>query len=175
MTTGYVHGYDDRERQRLRDQASTLVELLHGDTRYPAGSRVLEAGCGVGAQTVTLAANSPGAAITAIDVSATSLAAAETAVRASGATNVTFRRASLFDQPFAPGTFDHVFVCFVLEHLAAPARRPARAAGHAQARRHAHRDRRRPRFGVSTIRAATGRSVRFSASSICRPAAAATP
>lgn len=120
MTTGYVHGYDDRERQRLRDQASTLVDLLHGDTRYPAGSRVLEAGCGVGAQTVTLARNSPGARFTAIDVSATSLAAAEAAVRASGATNVTFQRASLFDQPFAPDTFDHVFVCFVLEHLAAP-------------------------------------------------------
>jgi SAM-dependent methyltransferase len=120
VTTGYVHGYDDREHQRLRDQASTLVDLLHGDTRYPSGSRVLEAGCGVGAQTVTLAANSPGAAITAIDVSATSLAAAEAAVRASGATNVTFQRASLFEQPFAPDTFDHVFVCFVLEHLAAP-------------------------------------------------------
>jgi SAM-dependent methyltransferase len=120
VTTGYVHGYDDREHQRLRDQASTLVELLHGDTRYPAGSRVLEAGCGVGAQTVTLAANSPQAAITAIDVSATSLAAAEAAVRASGATNVTFQRADLFEEPFASGTFDHVFVCFVLEHLAAP-------------------------------------------------------
>jgi trans-aconitate methyltransferase len=120
VTTGYVHGYDDREHQRLKDQASTLVDLLHHDTRYPAGSRVLEAGCGVGAQTVTLAANSPEAAITSIDVSATSLAAAETAVRASGATNVTFQRANLFDQPFAPDSFDHVFVCFVLEHLAAP-------------------------------------------------------
>ncbi len=49
MTTQYVHGYDQRENARLQDQASTLVELLHGDTFYPAGSRVLEAGCGVGA------------------------------------------------------------------------------------------------------------------------------
>ncbi len=32
---------------RLQDQASTLVELLHYDTSYPAGSRVLEAGGGV--------------------------------------------------------------------------------------------------------------------------------
>jgi hypothetical protein len=46
------------------DQASTLVDLLHGDTAYPAGSRVLEAGCGVGAQTVALARNSPDARIT---------------------------------------------------------------------------------------------------------------
>ena len=120
MTTAYVHGYDARENQRLRDQASSLVDLLHHDTRYPAGSRVLEAGCGVGAQTVTLARNSPEALITSIDVSETSIAAATAAVQAAGLTNVTFRRADLFDLPFAPQSFDHVFVCFVLEHLAAP-------------------------------------------------------
>ena len=57
----YVHGYDERENERLQDQAGTLVDLLHGDTAYPAGSAVLEAGCGVGAQTVTLAAQPRGA------------------------------------------------------------------------------------------------------------------
>lgn len=120
MSDGYVHGYDARERQRLLDQATTLVDLLHSDTRYPAGSRVLEAGCGVGAQTVTLAGNSPGAAITSIDVSAASLAAAAAAVEAAGLANVTLRQADLFARPFPPATFDHVFVCFVLEHLTAP-------------------------------------------------------
>ncbi len=50
MNSDYVHGYDTRENVRLQDQASALVELLHHDTFYPAGSRVLEAGCGVGAQ-----------------------------------------------------------------------------------------------------------------------------
>jgi protein-L-isoaspartate O-methyltransferase len=116
----YVHGYDAREAQRLRDQAASLVELLHHDTRYPAGSRVLEAGCGVGAQTVTLARHSPGAQITSIDVSETSLATAAAAVEAAGLTNVTFQRADLFARPFPPASFDHVFVCFVLEHLTAP-------------------------------------------------------
>lgn len=61
MAKAYVHGYDPRENIRLQDQATTLVDLLHSDTVFPAGSRVLEAGCGVGAQTVTLARNSPGA------------------------------------------------------------------------------------------------------------------
>ena len=120
MTTAYVHGYDARERQRLLDQAASLVELLHHDTRYPAGSRVLEAGCGVGAQTVTLAGNSPLAQITSIDVSETSLAAAAAAVQGAGLGNVIFQRADLFDLPFASQSFDHLFVCFVLEHLAAP-------------------------------------------------------
>ena len=61
---GYVHGYSDREAARLADQAGSLAELLHAGTRYAPGSAVLEAGCGVGAQTVILARNSPGARFT---------------------------------------------------------------------------------------------------------------
>jgi ubiquinone/menaquinone biosynthesis C-methylase UbiE len=116
----YVHGYDRRENTRLQDQAATLVELLHADTLYPAGSRVLEAGCGVGAQTVTLAANSPGAYITSIDISESSLAQARKAIEAAGIGNVVFQQGDIFHLPFAPESFDHIFVCFVLEHLARP-------------------------------------------------------
>jgi SAM-dependent methyltransferase len=120
MTSAYVHGYDDRELARLQDQAGTLVDLLHVDTAYPPGSAVLEAGCGVGAQTVTLAQRSPGAQFTSVDVSAASLAEAERRVAAAGLENVSFQQADIFDLPFAPASFDHVFVCFVLEHLARP-------------------------------------------------------
>lgn len=96
MTGSYVHGYDAREQERLRDQAGTLVDLLHGDTAYPPGSRVLEAGCGVGAQTVTLARRSPGARFQSIDVSADSIAEAEQRVRRAGLTNVEFCPADIF-------------------------------------------------------------------------------
>jgi cyclopropane fatty-acyl-phospholipid synthase-like methyltransferase len=92
MTNTYVHGYDPRERERLRDQADTLADLLHGDTAYPAGSAVLEAGCGVGAQTVTLARRSPGARVTAVDVSAVSLAEARRRVAEAGLANNRLRR-----------------------------------------------------------------------------------
>jgi ubiquinone/menaquinone biosynthesis C-methylase UbiE len=98
-----------------------MVDLLHSDTVYPAGSQVLEAGCGVGAQTVTLARNSPGASILSVDISATSLAQAEQAVRAAGLTNVQFLQGDIFHLSFATQSFDHVFVCFVLEHLKEPA------------------------------------------------------
>ncbi len=118
--SGYVHGYSSREAERLRDQANTLVQLLHHDTIYPPGSKVLEAGCGVGAQTVTLASNSPGAKITSVDISPDSLAQAEEAVHRAGLKNVCFMEADLFHLPFEDGQFDHGFICFVLEHLADP-------------------------------------------------------
>ena len=120
MSRRYVHGYDPRENERLQDQASTLVELLHWDTSYPEGSRVLEAGCGVGAQTVTLARNSPGARITSVDVAEASLAQARKRVESAGLTNVQFLQADIYSLPYEAGTFDHVFVCFVLEHLVRP-------------------------------------------------------
>ncbi len=118
----YVHGYSARESERLADQAQTLTELLHNDTRYPAGSRVLEAGCGIGAQTVILARNSPGARITSLDISADSIQRAEEKCRQEGITNVTFRQGDIFQLAFEPASFDHIFVCFVLEHLAEPKR-----------------------------------------------------
>jgi SAM-dependent methyltransferase len=121
MSDTYVHGYDPRENIRLQDQASTLVDLLHWDTHFPPGSCVLEAGCGVGAQTVTLARNSPQARITAIDISASSVAQAKKTVETAGLTNVEVRQEDLFHLPFAQESFDHVFICFVLEHLPSPA------------------------------------------------------
>jgi len=116
----YVHGYSAYEAARLVDQATTLTELLHSDTSYPAGSSVLEAGCGVGAQTVTLLKNSPDAHFTSIDVSQASLDAARKRVNAAGHTNIRFQQADIFDLPFDDASFDHIFVCFVLEHLKDP-------------------------------------------------------
>ena len=120
MSKKYVHGYDLRENIRLQDQASTLVELLHSDTSYPAGSQVLEAGCGIGAQTITLARNSPNACITSIDISESSVAEAKKKVEGAGFTNVSFQPGDIFNLTFEPESFDHIFVCFVLEHLARP-------------------------------------------------------
>lgn len=120
MNKKYVHGYTARESARLVDQATTLAELLHADTVYPAGSHVLEAGCGVGAQTVILARNSPNARFTAIDRSEESLRAARGRISLQGATNVTFHQGNIFQLPYRDDAFDHVFLCFVLEHLPNP-------------------------------------------------------
>jgi len=113
----YVHGYDRRANVRLQDQADALVDLLHSDTHYPERSLVLEAGCGVGAQTVTLVRNSPRARFVSIDISPDSLGAARRKVQSA---NVLFQQADVYQLPFARESFDHVFVCFLLEHLARP-------------------------------------------------------
>ena len=80
----YVHGYQTNENERLQNQARTLTDLLHFDTVYPAGHTVLEAGCGVGAQTVMLAARSPAARFTSIDINPQSIDAAQQKIHANG-------------------------------------------------------------------------------------------
>lgn len=116
----YVHGYSDREMQRLRDQSCGLEELLHTGTTYATGAHVLEAGCGVGAQTVILGRRSPDARLTCVDISTASLAQAKQRAQDAHLDNVSFQQADLMRLPFRDDAFDHVFVCFVLEHLPDP-------------------------------------------------------
>ena len=84
MGNAYVHGYHRRENERLLDQAGTLVELLHADTRYPAGSRVLEAGAASAPRPSPWPGDSPEARFTSVDVSADSIAEARRRVGAAG-------------------------------------------------------------------------------------------
>src|SRR4051812_4955376 len=116
----YIHGYGDRESERLVAQAASVLDLLHDDTRFPAGSRVLEVGCGTGAQTVSLARCSPDARFLSFDRNPASLARAINRVQVAGVTNVEFLHADLFRLPIDPASFHHAFVCFVLEHLPDP-------------------------------------------------------
>jgi ubiquinone/menaquinone biosynthesis C-methylase UbiE len=116
----YVHGYTSRETQRLLEQSLILEDLLHGGTHYQEGERVLEAGCGVGAQTRILARRNPGAVFECIDISGESVEQARAVALEEGMEHVTFQQADLFSLSCEPESFDHVFVCFVMEHLPDP-------------------------------------------------------
>ncbi len=121
----YVHGYHAQEGHRLNDQAQTLADLLHTDTRFPAGSRVLELGCGVGAQTAELLARNPDIELTCVDRNAKSLQTAGERLQPRGNATVQLLQADLYDLPSVDGplqaaSYDHVVICFVLEHLNAP-------------------------------------------------------
>ena len=113
----YVHGYTDKELRRLNDQAETLEDLLHYDTLYNNGDKVLEAGCGVGAQTRIVAKKNPNAQFTSIDISSDSVQKAEALIESLGILNVGFLVSDINKLPFEDESFDHVLVCFVLEHL----------------------------------------------------------
>ena len=116
----YVHGYSEMEACRLTDQADTLADLLHSKIMFPAGNRVLEVGCGIGAQTVHLAKNSPGAHFISFDSSCDSIEKARRRIAREDLTNVHLDIADIYRLPYESGSFDHVFVCFVLEHLRDP-------------------------------------------------------
>ncbi|MDD5067110.1 MAG: methyltransferase domain-containing protein [bacterium] len=116
----YVHGYSEKENDRLHDQAGTLAGFLHDDTVYAPGKMILEAGCGVGAQTIFLARNNPRAHILSVDLSPSSLSKARDLIRRNRIRNVEFQAADIFNLPFPDRSFDHVFICFVLEHLSRP-------------------------------------------------------
>lgn len=118
----YIHGYSDEETKRLNDQATSISELLHWDSIWSEGSTVLEAACGVGAQTAIISQKNPDVRFVSVDLSEKSLMTASQVIDSLNITNVTFRHADVFDLPFENNAFDHVFVCFLLEHLSEPER-----------------------------------------------------
>jgi SAM-dependent methyltransferase len=117
----YVHGYSDRESLRLNEQAETLENIIHNDTLFPKGGLILEAGCGVGAQTKIMAMKNPDSNFISIDVSEDSVREARRRISALNITNVEFRQGDIYELSFDDETFDSVILCFVLEHLHNPA------------------------------------------------------
>ena len=116
----YVHGYSQIEANRLNNQADSLSNLIHHDSIWEEGSIILEAGCGVGAQTKTVALQNPNCKFVSIDISEESIMEAKELINSKGIRNVEFQTADIFDLPFQDEYFDHIFLCFVLEHLPNP-------------------------------------------------------
>lgn len=116
----YVHGYSFREATRLNDQANTLEHFIHYDSVFPEGSLILEAGCGVGAQTKIIAQKNTKSQLISVDISSESLSKAQQLISSTEIKNVQFQQANIFSLPFPDNYFDFIVVCFVLEHLAEP-------------------------------------------------------
>ncbi len=119
-STKYVHGYSEREALRLNDQATTLEDIIHNDTIFYKDSLILEAGCGVGAQTKIIATKNPESNFISVDLSEDSIREAKEMIKSLGINNVEFKQADIFNLPFKDGIFDSVIICFVLEHLHNP-------------------------------------------------------
>ncbi|MFP2994774.1 methyltransferase domain-containing protein [Spongiivirga sp. MCCC 1A20706] len=116
----YIHGYSMEEASRLQDQANSIAEILHYDSKWNEGSTILEAGCGVGAQTRTIATMNPTCNFVSVDISKSSLKLARETINKNNIKNVEIQLADIFELPYANNYFDHIFVCFILEHLSNP-------------------------------------------------------
>lgn len=118
--TKYVHGYTEREGLRLNDQATSLNDIIHNNTLFRKGSLVLEAGCGIGAQTKIITMKNPNSNFISIDLSLDSIREAKKMIANLGITNVRLKQADIYKLPFKNETFDSVIICFVLELLQNP-------------------------------------------------------
>ena len=116
----YVHGYSSHESNRLHDQADSLADLLHYDSIWEEDSIILEAGCGIGAQTKIIAPKNLSSKFVSIDISLKSLEQAKIIANTNKINNVEFQQADIFELPFEDEYFDHIFLSYLLEHIPNP-------------------------------------------------------
>lgn len=118
----YLHGYTPDEQARLYAQARTLeAGVFEGVDFPPEARKLLEVGCGVGAQTGILLERFPRATVSGVDVSQEQIARARATFekRPDGA-RARFEIGDGVTLPFPGSSHDGAFVCWVLEHVREP-------------------------------------------------------
>lgn len=120
---GYLHGYTETEQQRLVTQARFLENKIFESLDLSDVRRLLEVGCGTGAECELLLRRFPKLTVTAVDNSQPQLSRAQDHLRQfpelegryelihADASNL----AGLRQEPF-----DAAFFCWVLEHVSNP-------------------------------------------------------
>ncbi len=118
--TDYVHGYGTREQERLVEQAEHWRHrLIRDGTHLEPGTRLLEIGCGVGAVLAVLGQEFPGLRLFGIDIEPKQLDFARGHLERAGV-EATLREADALGLPFGDESFDHVWMMWLLEHVADP-------------------------------------------------------
>jgi ubiquinone/menaquinone biosynthesis C-methylase UbiE len=118
---GYIHGTSAAEQQRLYEQARYLEPMVFAGVSFPARARLIEPGCGVGAETEVLLRRFPGVRVEAVDRSPEQVAQARRRFAGrKAASRVRFSVGDAAALPFPPRSFDGAFVCWLLEHVPAP-------------------------------------------------------
>ena len=78
---GYLHGFTQKEQQRLYHQARFMEHRVHEGLPLQRAKRLLEVGCGVGAQTEILLRRFPELHVTGVDMSKANLSRAKEHLR----------------------------------------------------------------------------------------------
>lgn len=121
---GYLHGFTPREQERLYHQARFMEQRVHESLPFQRSRRLLEIGCGVGAQTEILLRRFPDLHVTGVDASRTNLDRAIEHLRGQPWTAGRYEHAlqDAGDLDFEAESFDGAFLCWVLEHVSSPSR-----------------------------------------------------
>ena len=116
----YVHGYGTREQQRLVEQAEHWRHrLIRDGTTLEPGTRLLEVGSGVGAVLAVLGQEYPGVRLYGVDIEPRQLEFARGHLERAGV-DATLVEGDALALPFDDESFDHVWMMWVLEHIADP-------------------------------------------------------
>lgn len=120
----YLHGFSIKEQERLRVQARFAEHTVYQDINFYNCRKIIEVGCGVGAQTEILLRRFPDLYIEGIDLNERQLASANDYLSqlsyAKGRFNLNKQNAQ--DMEFDSEQFDGAFLCWVLEHVPNPSK-----------------------------------------------------
>jgi ubiquinone/menaquinone biosynthesis C-methylase UbiE len=123
-TRGYLHGFTREEQERLYRQARFLEHRVHEGLPLRRAKKLIEIGCGVGAQTDILLRRHPDVHVTGVDASPPHLERARKHLLglpwAKG--RAEFVQGDAGNLQFDSDSFDSAFLCWILEHVADPAR-----------------------------------------------------
>ena len=113
----------EKERERLHRQARFLEPMVHDRLPFRRRRRLLEVGCGVGAQTEILLRHFPEIHVTGVDINDAQLAEARrylaTVAWAQGPAGPRYDIVKMDATKllFEPESFDCAFLCWILEHV----------------------------------------------------------
>lgn len=120
---GYLHGFTPEEQERLRHQARFMEHRVHDRLPFWRSRRLLEVGCGVGAQTEILLRHFPDLHVTGIDRNQSNLEVARANLEQVpwGNGRFTLVETDAANMDFPADSFDSAFLCWILEHVGDPA------------------------------------------------------
>lgn len=117
----YIHGFNEIEQRRLVSQAAILEPKIFEKIDFSGRQKILEVGCGVGAQTEILLRKYPNAHITGIELSEVQLNTAKAYLTTKfDASQYTLHQMDAAQMELADHSFDAIYICWVLEHVKNP-------------------------------------------------------
>ncbi|MCB0331378.1 MAG: methyltransferase domain-containing protein [Bdellovibrionales bacterium] len=118
----YLHGFSEVEQDRLYRQGRFAEHSIYQDVDFSRAKKILEVGCGVGAQTEILLRRFPELFVHGVDRSDNQLAAARKhlAIQPQFQNRYTIEKMDATRLEFSEGEFDGAFLCWILEHVSEP-------------------------------------------------------